>query len=1341
MAPSSRLATSSMAVDHSTVAAAAPPSHVNEPHHDPDHDHDHDHHDHDQVHDVRHTLRKLALSTWQDHQQDVIDSHRWLEGFLESVQLAHTQAAHQGIKPAMSELMKTPGRKRTAANHGSALQQNNQHSLGSAARHSTKDPVATLLFPNAAQPRFLHQGGKENSLRLSPAPRSPLGSPRGSPGGSAAPPSRIAQAKSPLRTASPRPALLKSTQAVRTLSAISAMSPPTSAGKMAIDFAMDIDSPARPSKTSSASSKSKSASKATAEPATPVLSSSKSYAMQDEDDVVFDAIAAAAAMEQDDVPLESEADLDDQEDATAVLDAAANAELSMIGEEEEELEDDHRSIAESYRTAVSQYPGSIISTATSSQASAPRLSTGRSQGSQRVVSSSASSIAEEADADTAVPLNDAPSSLRNATATPLASSTSSSHPPPSTGTTQTPGGGAASTFSYSVGSYSAAKVGSLGLGNSPQASNASRKSIGNNGPPKPLKFVSIPKKSLGLGLVRNWATSSATTDSQQSLNSQASSIGQVLSSAATTTTATGATKRKSMNDDSTAPPSKRMDAESATSPPAASGVNSLMNRMREMQSRQSTVSGVSSRLSGISGSSSFVHKPLSNNLSLSVAAMSTTTTNGTAPSAPATSVAQTQAPASVPAISAPAPRPSVMDRVKSFERTASPTSTSTASRLPLSPSRLGRAMSPVTRSATAMANTISPPQSPRMGMASSTFGQSMSKIASPPTTVPTALVRSPRIAAAAAKIVSPSPSSPVKTTTTTTTTTTRSSPAVQPKSPARVADMAMHKMRISTTPKESPPNKPATTTTTTTKMTNMSALMKDMDDVASSRLNSPVVKTSKSGLGKSTQTRYEDEEDEEMVRDDEDDDELLGQLPPRLEHDDADDESDGEGYGRGRTVVSQGQGKLAVAMDAEGGALKKSQSKTVMPGTFGAEDEEEEEGDRSMEYSEPTKFKVGPITCEVLSSSPLLTRCTSSQPTHYAGTSSIRQPTLQKKSSHSSLASSQSSQAPSRPGSAMYGSVKGTNNASVSSHIKSVQAAERARQKQQEEADRKNAQKLEVQNKRAEMAQKKKAEEDRVRRDELERRRKEREERERKLKQQRPETKKTTTTTTQSQPSQYPGSSAPLRPYPSTTSSNLNSSQPRPPNGGLSASQPSNHRQMPGASSSTSATASSSMIGVKYMVPNPSNLGASSSAPPRAIAPPQFATKAFAPPQPPRIVAPPPQAEPYQELPEIDSEYSDSGDEEARAVKIAAMPGWAQSPALAAALYAQQQINPRDIFGPIPPLQMHEIFRNANLTRLTRRTSSACWEGTDALTADDLRRYEARMGYTRQSVSAQAARQ
>ncbi|ORY92945.1 inner centromere protein, partial [Leucosporidium creatinivorum] len=97
------------------------------------------------------------------------------------------------------------------------------------------------------------------------------------------------------------------------------------------------------------------------------------------------------------------------------------------------------------------------------------------------------------------------------------------------------------------------------------------------------------------------------------------------------------------------------------------------------------------------------------------------------------------------------------------------------------------------------------------------------------------------------------------------------------------------------------------------------------------------------------------------------------------------------------------------------------------------------------------------------------------------------------------------------------------------------------------------------------------------------------------------------------------------------------------------------------------------------------------------------------------------------ELPDIDSEYSDSGDE-GHDEKVKALPHWAQSPALAAALYRQQHVNPDDIFGPIPPLSMQEIFKT-NTARFSKRTSSACWEGTDALTADDLARYNQAMGY------------
>lgn len=49
--------------------------------------------------------------------------------------------------------------------------------------------------------------------------------------------------------------------------------------------------------------------------------------------------------------------------------------------------------------------------------------------------------------------------------------------------------------------------------------------------------------------------------------------------------------------------------------------------------------------------------------------------------------------------------------------------------------------------------------------------------------------------------------------------------------------------------------------------------------------------------------------------------------------------------------------------------------------------------------------------------------------------------------------------------------------------------------------------------------------------------------------------------------------------------------------------------------------------------------------------------------------------------------YSDSGDE-GHDEKVRALPQWAQSPALADALYRQQRVNPDQIFGPIPPLSM-----------------------------------------------------
>lgn len=74
--------------------------------------------------------------------------------------------------------------------------------------------------------------------------------------------------------------------------------------------------------------------------------------------------------------------------------------------------------------------------------------------------------------------------------------------------------------------------------------------------------------------------------------------------------------------------------------------------------------------------------------------------------------------------------------------------------------------------------------------------------------------------------------------------------------------------------------------------------------------------------------------------------------------------------------------------------------------------------------------------------------------------------------------------------------------------------------------------------------------------------------------------------------------------------------------------------------------------------------------------------------QPKPAPAPAPEPEVYQELPDIDSEYSDSDDEAAQEKKQAAMPGWAKSPNLVRALQQQQEINPDDIFGPIPKLSI-----------------------------------------------------
>lgn len=96
------------------------------------------------------------------------------------------------------------------------------------------------------------------------------------------------------------------------------------------------------------------------------------------------------------------------------------------------------------------------------------------------------------------------------------------------------------------------------------------------------------------------------------------------------------------------------------------------------------------------------------------------------------------------------------------------------------------------------------------------------------------------------------------------------------------------------------------------------------------------------------------------------------------------------------------------------------------------------------------------------------------------------------------------------------------------------------------------------------------------------------------------------------------------------------------------------------------------------------------------------------------------------ELPDINSEYSDSDDEDRK--RTFDPPHWAQSPALKEALQQQSTVDPDDIFGAIKPLKMEELFRTRT-SRFRARTSSACWAGADELTAAEEKEYARRMGF------------
>lgn len=89
------------------------------------------------------------------------------------------------------------------------------------------------------------------------------------------------------------------------------------------------------------------------------------------------------------------------------------------------------------------------------------------------------------------------------------------------------------------------------------------------------------------------------------------------------------------------------------------------------------------------------------------------------------------------------------------------------------------------------------------------------------------------------------------------------------------------------------------------------------------------------------------------------------------------------------------------------------------------------------------------------------------------------------------------------------------------------------------------------------------------------------------------------------------------------------------------------------------------------------------------------------------------------ELPDIatDSEDEDSETE-------FQPPDWANSPALRELLQQQQLKDPLEVFGPIAPLMMEEVFKGnkERQAKFRSRTSSANWNGPDRLTDSERRR-------------------
>lgn len=91
------------------------------------------------------------------------------------------------------------------------------------------------------------------------------------------------------------------------------------------------------------------------------------------------------------------------------------------------------------------------------------------------------------------------------------------------------------------------------------------------------------------------------------------------------------------------------------------------------------------------------------------------------------------------------------------------------------------------------------------------------------------------------------------------------------------------------------------------------------------------------------------------------------------------------------------------------------------------------------------------------------------------------------------------------------------------------------------------------------------------------------------------------------------------------------------------------------------------------------------------------------------------------ELPEIQTDDEDEDDEDGHAISGAA---WTDSPDLRRVLMRQEVMDPSQVFGPTPALNMEEVFHQnkERFHKFRARTSSANWSGLDRLTEDDIRK-------------------